>query len=125
MRVPRDRDPRLKRFARELRAELTEAERLLWRKLRDRRFEAWKFRRQTPIAGYIIDFYCLKAKLVIELDGGQHGTPEGEAYDARPTAKLEELGLRVIRFWDNEMLTNPEGVMLAIFEALNARRPSP
>ena len=124
MRVPRDPDPRLKGFARELRASATDAERRIWSKLRDRRFAEWKFRRQTPIGGYIVDFYCVKAKLVIELDGGQHGTPEAEAYDAERTRVLESLGLRVLRFWDNDALSRTDVVMNEIFRQLR-EGPSP
>jgi very-short-patch-repair endonuclease len=79
----------------------------------------------VPIGGYIVDFYCVKARLVIELDGGQHGTPEAEAYDAKRTQQLEELGLRVIRFWDHDVLARTDAVMRAIFEHLPEPSPRP
>jgi very-short-patch-repair endonuclease len=125
MRVPRDPNQRLKSFARELRGRSTDAELRMWSQLRDRRFDAWKFRRQVPIGGYIVDFYCVKARLVIELDGGQHGTAEEEAYDAERTRVLEDLGLRVIRFWDNDVLAKTDMVMREVFRQLNEPSPRP
>ena len=109
--------------ARNMRKSMTDAERLLWRSLRDRRFAHCKFRRQHPIGPYITDFACIAQKLVIELDGGQHA--KQQAYDARRTRYLEEYGYRVIRFWDNEVLGNIEGVLASILQALEPPHPCP
>ena len=99
--------------ARHLRRVMTDAERRLWRELRAHRFAAWHFRRQHPVGPYIVDFICLAARLVIEIDGGQHSPDR----DGRRTAWLEAAGFRVLRFWNNEVLANSEGVLQAIAEA--------
>jgi len=104
--------------ARQLRHEETDAERKLWTQLRAKRFEPIKFRRQFPIGDFIVDFCCKDHKLVIELDGGQHNEPAGIAKDARRTAELERRGYRVMRFWNNEVLKNIDGVVEMIFETL-------
>ena len=96
-------------FARSLRTNTTGAERLLWQQLRLLKSEGRHIRRQVPIAGYIADFACHTAKLVIELDGGQHG--EVEAYDAQRTEVLARHGYRVIRFWNTEVFEALEGVV--------------
>ncbi|HQR61130.1 MAG TPA: DUF559 domain-containing protein, partial [Methylophilaceae bacterium] len=123
---PLRRDPaieeKLKTYARELRASATDAEQKLWHLLRDRRFFDFKFRRQHPVAGYILDFYCAEAKFAIELDGGQHA--QAEEYDAQRTHTLAQQGIRLLRFWNNEFLQNPEGVLETIATALQVR-PSP
>ncbi|MCD5416329.1 endonuclease domain-containing protein, partial [Candidatus Bipolaricaulota bacterium] len=89
----------------------TEAEKLLWQKLRIRQLGGAKFRRQTPIGPYIVDFFSFEHRLVVEIDGGQHNTPQGQQYDLTRTAWLEAQGFRVLRFWSNEVLTNLEGVL--------------
>jgi adenine-specific DNA-methyltransferase len=110
--------------ARELRRALTDAERRLWSRLRDRRLAGAKFRRQQPIGPFIADFCCPERSLVVELDGGQHQGQVGA--DARRTAFLESRGFRVLRFWDNEALQETEAVLARILEALDAPlRPSP
>jgi very-short-patch-repair endonuclease len=112
--------------ARELRRELTDAERRLWSRLRDRRLAGAKFRRQHPIGPFDADFCCPDYHLVVELDGGQH--QEQAATDARRTAFLGSQGYRVLRFWDNEVLQNTDGVLMRILEILEAPpspRPSP
>ncbi|HZP35333.1 MAG TPA: DUF559 domain-containing protein [Methylomirabilota bacterium] len=104
----------------------TDAERRLWAHLRDRRLVGAKFARQVPIGPYVVDFCCRELKLIVELDGGQPAMRA--AYDGERTAFLERLGHRVVRFWDNEVLGNTEGVLVRIVEALAARpspRPSP
>jgi very-short-patch-repair endonuclease len=106
------------RIAHELRQNATDAERRLWATLRDRRLQGHKFRRQHPIGRFIVDFACTKRRLVIEADGGQHN--ESTA-DVRRTAWLESQGWRVIRFWNNDILANTEGVLCAILEALQDR----
>jgi len=99
---------------------MTDAERAIWRLLREH-FSEWHFRRQVPIRHYIADFASHRAKLVIEIDGGQHATE----VDAPRSAIIEGEGYRVIRFWNNEVLGNREGVFLAIVAALHDRHPHP
>jgi very-short-patch-repair endonuclease len=101
--------------ARRLRTEQTEVERRLWLELRDRRLLGCKFRRQVPLGPYIVDFVCKERGLVIELDGGQHAD---DPDDERRTADLEEAGWRVLRFWNNEVSENLEGMLERIAEAL-------
>ena len=124
MRVPRDKLPRLKNFARSLRRESTDAERRLWSRLRDRGIEGFKFRRQVPVAGYILDFYCVKAKLVIEVDGGQHEDPSGTAKDQRRDAVLESIGMRVLRFSDVDVLRDTDAVLEEIYRVLSVEPSS-
>lgn len=115
--------------ARQLRKNATEAEKRMWRALREN-FRGAKFRRQVPVGPYYADFFSFSAKLVIEVDGGQHGEAqnceaqncEAQNYDARRTVFLESQGLRVIRFWNNDVLSNIEGVITMISESLS---PSP
>ena len=102
---------------------MTEAEQRLWQMLRSRQTEGSRFRRQVPIGGFIADFVCHAARLIVEIDGGQHD-PSSEA-EARRTRFLEDEGYRVLRFWNNEVLDNPEGVRAAIAEALHQGSPSP
>ena len=101
------------RRARRLRRDMTDAERKLWRILREN-FHEWHFRRQVPIRHFIADFASHRAKLIIEVDGGQHTTE----IDAPRSAILEREGYRVIRFWNDEVLGNPDGVWTAIHGAL-------
>jgi very-short-patch-repair endonuclease len=105
-----------KQNSRRLRREMTDAEKLLWRHLRMKQFEGYKFRRQHPLGNYIVDFVCLDAGLVLEVDGGQHA--ECKDSDADRTRWLETKGIRVMRFWNNEVLGNIEGVKLAIWNYL-------
>ena len=104
--------------ARELRKNATDAEKRMWRALREN-FPDAKFRRQVPIGSYFADFLSFSMKLVIEVDGGQHG--EAQEYDARRTAFIEAQGYRVIRFWNNDVLGNTEGVIAAISLSLGER----
>ena len=108
--------------SRDLRNNLTDAERKLWRVIRNRQLNGIRFNRQVPIGPFICDFVARTEKLIIEVDGGQHAI-EATA-DARRTRFLEDRGYRVIRFWNNEVLENIEGVVEAILQAL-ADRPSP
>ncbi|MEW6776693.1 MAG: endonuclease domain-containing protein [Bdellovibrionota bacterium] len=113
--------PRIKQFSRKLRSNPTDAERLLWRHLRRREVAGFKFRRQHPIGPYITDFICLEKKLIIEVDGGQHNeTPVIERDQAR-AEWLESEGFRVLRFWNNEVMQNAEGVIEKILETLGVR----
>jgi very-short-patch-repair endonuclease len=104
------------RNARQLRTDMTDAERRLWSLLRGRRLQGTKFRRQHPCGNYILDFVCIERRLVIEADGGQHADSD---YDRRRTLWLESQGWRVLRFWNNDILANPEGVLLTILAALD------
>ena len=106
--------------ARTLRKTSTEAEKRLWSSLIDRRLNNFKFNRQFIIEPYIVDFICREEMLIIEIDGGQHN--EQVEYDKERTYFLEEMSYRVLRFWNNEVLTNHENVLEAILQAL---RPSP
>jgi very-short-patch-repair endonuclease len=104
---------------------MTDAERRLWSALRSRRLHQFKFRRQYPIGPYIVDFACIEHRLIVEADGGQHCE---NADDARRTAWLEAQGWRVLRFWNNDILANVDGVQVAILRALDddePRRPRP
>ena len=93
---------------------MTPAEILLWNELRGRRFKGFKFRRQHPISFYIVDFYCHQAKLVIEADGNVHQSDENQTYDLNRTQVLESLGLKVIRFKNEEVLENLSWVLETI-----------
>ena len=108
--------------ARELRSSLTDAEKLLWQLLRNRRFCGYKFRRQHPVNSFILDFYCHDEKLAVDLDGGGHCSDEQIAYDAERTKELEGAGIRVLRFWNNDVLKNTETILESILAALS---PSP
>lgn len=101
---------------RELRRNATEAEKLLWSKLRNRQLDGRKFRRQSPIDQYIVDFVSESAKVIVELDGGQHAS-QLEA-DAERTRALESMGYLVIRFWNNEVMENIDGVLLEIRDTI-------
>ena len=114
--------PKLRERARKLRKPLTDAELRLWRLLRNRNLKQFKFRRQHPLGPYVADFVCLEQRLVIELDGSQH--QQQSRYDADRTAELEAAGYRVLRLWDNDVLTRSDSVMQAIYNALD-RFPSP
>lgn len=107
------------RNARTLRNEATDAERRLWQCLRGRQLLGFKFRRQYPIAGYIADFACVEAKLVVELDGGQHA--ERQTKDAERTRRIETNGYRVIRFWNDDVLLRTEAVVEEIMRQLPPR----
>ena len=109
-------------FARGLRRDMTDAERMLWRRLRSRELIGWKFRRQHPVGRYVVDFVCLEAGLVLELDGGQHAK---SPTDAARTAFLETSGYRILRFWNNDVLPQTDAVLAVILEAVAARCPHP
>ena len=109
-------------FARTLRRRSSDAEIVLWRHLRARRLMGYKFRRQMVIGPYIVDFICLEAGLIVEADGGQHNNQV--VYDARRTACLEDMGYRVLRFWNNEILNELQSVLEQIRVAL-METPSP
>jgi very-short-patch-repair endonuclease len=106
-------------FARNLRQYLTDAECLLWSRLRRRQVAGFKFRRQHMIGPYICDFVCPEAAIVIELDGSQH--LDAAAYDSRRDNFLRERGFRILRFWNGQVLSETESVMETIFEALHRK----
>jgi len=106
---------RTKSRARRLRREMTDAERRLWSRLRDQRLEGWIFRRQHPVPPYVADFACVDAHVIIEVDGGQHAE---SSRDATRDEFMEREGWRVLRFWNNDVLANTEGVLQQILAAL-------
>jgi very-short-patch-repair endonuclease len=109
-------NPHLVERAKELRKNMTSAEKILW----NHYLRKFKYRvlRQRPIDHFIVDFYCAELKLVIEVDGDSHFTDDGRIYDLERTAKLEGYGLKVIRFTNNEVLNNIEGVCQQIEKAI-------
>ena len=109
------------RRAQELRNNATDAEKRLWRNLSNRQLGGFKFSRQMPVGPFICDFMCRQTGLVVELDGGQHDSQAGRDEDR--TRVIESEGYRVIRFWNNEVMENLEGVLSAILDAL--RTPPP
>ena len=102
--------------AKELRRNQTDAERTLWKHLRDRRLEGYKFRRQRPLGRYIVDLICLEAKLIVEVDSGQHSGQQ--LYDSERDEWLESQGYRVLRFWSTQVLNETEAVKEVILAAL-------
>ena len=111
--------------ARALRTNQTDAERKLWRELRQLKPLGFHFRRQVPIDHFIVDFACYSARLVIEVDGGQHNFAEGLQADKQRDAHMGQRGFRVLRFWNNDVMGNLEGVMYQISNALSAQPPTP
>ena len=111
-------------FARRLRAQMTDAERLMWRQLRTHRFAGLKFRRQQPIGAYIVDFACFECHLVIEIDGGQHA--DALDYDRQRDRWLASQGFKVLRFWNNDVMGNLEGVLeMVLMQCVAVVAPSP
>jgi len=104
--------------ARRLRADLTRAEERLWRHLRRSPMLGTHFRRQVPIGPYVADFACMAVRLIVEVDGSQHGRDAGMRKDAKRTQWLEQEGYRVLRFWNNDVTRNIKGVLEAIHAAL-------
>jgi very-short-patch-repair endonuclease len=111
-------------LARHLRKTMTPQEVKLWVHLRELKDQGLHFRRQVPREGYIVDFACLKSKLVIEIDGAQHGEPTELQRDANRDAKLTAAGFKVLRFWNNEVNQNLDGVVEAIYREAVARDPT-
>jgi very-short-patch-repair endonuclease len=109
-------------FARTMRAAPTDAEHRLWQHLRAGRLPGFKFRRQQPMGNFIVDFVCLEARLIVELDGGQHN---GSASDVRRDERLASQGFVVLRFWNNEVFESLEGVVERILAQLQQPHPSP
>lgn len=107
-------------FAKQLRRNQTDAEKLLWQILRSRNLNGFKFRRQHPVGGYILDFYCHEARLAIELDGGGHNTEEQFLYDTERTKVLLGADIKVVRFWNHDVLNSLESVLEEIYRHLIA-----
>ncbi len=116
--------------ARELRRKATRAETVLWNQLRGRRLQDFKFRRQHRVGPYILDFYCSRARLAIELDGGGHAETDQATYDHERTRELESRGIRLMRFWNHDVLEQRRKVLAEIAKALASAsalspRPTP
>jgi very-short-patch-repair endonuclease len=101
----------LRNTRKSLRNNQTEAEKKLWLHLRNKQMNGLKFRRQFSIGSYILDFYCPEKHIAIELDGSQHAKPDVSKYDIERTEYLKSLGIKVLRFWNNEVIENMEGVL--------------
>jgi very-short-patch-repair endonuclease len=123
--LPRTRDHsrRLIAFARSMRRAPTDAKKKLWSLLRRGKLDGFHFRRQVPIAGYIVDFCCLSAGLGVEADGGQHYDEGGRHYDQERGEALMHRGIRILRFSDYDILKYPEAVQQTIYRALTGRPP--
>jgi very-short-patch-repair endonuclease len=106
----------MNRFARALRKNLTDAEAHLWNHPRARRLNGFKFRRQRPFGPYVLDFVCLEARVAVELDGSQHA--KQMSYDEQRDAFIRSYGLRILRFWNGDVLSKTETVLETIYEAL-------
>ena len=113
------------RFARKLRRDQTDVERKLWTALRGRQFAGFKFRRQQPVGPYIADFLCFETRLIIELDGDQHGSEPRAAYDKARTQWLQKDGFEVLRFSNHEANSNFADVLESIGKRLAERTPHP
>ena len=108
----------LKTFSKQLRINTTDAERRLWSRIRGKQLKEYQFYRQKTIGDYIVDFYCPKARLVIELDGGQHYSAEGKERDGMRDHYMAKVGIAVLRFSDKEVFNNLEGVLEQIWRQL-------
>jgi very-short-patch-repair endonuclease len=113
----------LKQLSRQLRENMTDAERHLWAKIRMKQLKGYQFYRQKPIGDYIVDFFCPKAKLIIEVDGSQHLVNETIEYDRIREEHVSSLGLKVLRFTNTEVLKHVEGVVERIEEEMNEKIP--
>ncbi len=109
-------------FAKSLRTNQTDAELKIWQALRAGRLMNYKFKRQVPLADFIVDFVCFEQKLIVEIDGGQH---MNSAQDIKRDIKLNTMGFRVLRFWNNEIIDNFEGVLMVILQHLQVAPPLP
>ena len=112
--------PAHRRFGKAMRQTMTDAEARLWLRLRKPGIEDLRFRRQTPIGPYIVDFFCPLRRLIVEVDGGQHADGVDAARDQERDAWLAAQGYRVVRVWNNDVMTNIEGVCVAIAAAAHA-----
>jgi len=112
--------PELLSNARKLRQNSTDPEKILWGILRNRQILGMKFRRQHAFAGYVLDFYCTELNLAIELDGGQHGEDSVKEYDILRSQHLGAKGMKILRFWNNDVLYNIEGVFDVLFGEISS-----
>ncbi|MEK7811192.1 MAG: DUF559 domain-containing protein [Pseudomonadota bacterium] len=115
---------KLKQFSQTLRSSMTDAEQKLWWRIRNKQLGGVQFYRQKPLLSFIVDFYCPKAKLVIELDGGQHFESEHRQKDIERDAQLENIGLKVLRFDDRQVLIELEAVLAVIYQEIVERTKS-
>ncbi|MFK0204333.1 endonuclease domain-containing protein [Agrobacterium sp. NPDC090283] len=116
-------EPKHREYARQMRKTMTDAELKLWNAVRAHRLEGLAFRRQLPVAGYIVDFACPSHKIIIELDGFQHGEKTAAAYDQQRTRMFEELGWTVLRFWNEDILRDIDNVCLHIIRTVKENQP--
>lgn len=114
-------NPKFKFTRRDLRKQMTEAELLLWSEIKNKQLVNYKFRRQYSIGSFMVDFYCPKLKLVIEIDGAQHNKLENIEYDNSRTAYFKSMNIMVIRYWNNEVLSGIEAVYGDILSKISAR----
>lgn len=114
-------DKNLKQARRQLRRKTTEAEGILWSKIRNRQLGNYKFRRQYSVGIFIVDFYCPEAELVIEVDGGHHTELKQADYDKTRTKYFNFLGINVVRYWNNDILENIDGVVDDLLEKIKPR----
>jgi tRNA G37 N-methylase TrmD/very-short-patch-repair endonuclease len=125
--LPREREfdsvPRLTQVARKLRQDYTIAENKLWKQLRNRQLNNLKFRRQHPIENYVVDFLCEDLRLIVELDGGQHNEEQNQLADQTRTEKLESLGYKILRFWNNQIFENLTGTLEVIASTAGTMNP--
>ena len=115
--------PNLTCPSRKLRNEMTDAERFLWSKIRCKQLNGYQFNRQKPLDNFIVDFYCCRAMLAIEIDGGQHYEKENIKEDKLRDARLKQLDIKVLRFTNLDILKNIEGVIMKIEKELNPSQP--
>jgi very-short-patch-repair endonuclease len=113
------------KIAKTLRKRLTDAEQVLWKHLRSKRFSGLKFRRQQPIGNYIVDFVCFERRIVIEVDGGGHAIEKVKDKDDERDQWLKGEGFEVLRFWNNEVLQNIDGVLEVIRGYILSPSPAP
>ena len=111
------------RLAKILRKNMTDAERILWQRLRNRQLGGFKFRRQKPIGPYIVDFVCLEKKIIVEVDGGQHALNMGA--DTIREDSLKKKGYKTLRFWNHDVLRDTNSVLERILDGLKGKTPSP
>src|SRR3990172_11285280 len=114
---------KFKERRRELRRNQTEAEKLLWARLRNKQIHGIKFFRQFSIGAYVLDFYSPTIKLAVELDGGQHAEKDAQEYDKVRSDYLRAQGIEVMRFWNNDVMQNMDGVLYTIAEKSNPSQP--
>lgn len=114
-------NPQLRSFARKMRREPTPAEQAMWTLLRHRRLSGFKFRRQHPFGPYILDYYCPRSRIAVELDGDSHASEEGMRSDEERERLLTENGIAILRFWNDEVHADSEAVLGRIVEVCTSR----